>query len=98
MESDYREVINIGSEEMVTINELITIAAKAAGKAVVIKHIDGPLGVRGRNSQNDRIRYCLRWDYTISLDEGIRRTYEWVEDQYNRSKLEQNYSLEETEV
>ena len=91
MESNYREVINIGSEEMVTINELITLAAKAANKAVVIKHIDGPLGVRGRNSQNDRIRDCLRWDYTISLDEGIRRTYRWVEDQYNRAKLNESW-------
>jgi GDP-D-mannose 3', 5'-epimerase len=81
MESNYREVINIGSEEMVTIDELITIAAKVANKTVVIKHIDGPLGVRGRNSQNDRIRDCLHWDYTISLDEGIRRTYEWVNEQ-----------------
>jgi len=89
MESNYREVINIGSEEMVTINELITLAAKAAGKAVVIKHIDGPLGVRGRNSQNDRIRYCLRWDYTISLDEGIRRTYEWVKEQVEHQKIDQ---------
>ena len=89
MESNYREVINIGSEEMVTINELITIAAKAADKAIVIKHIDGPLGVRGRNSQNDRIRDCLRWDYTISLDEGIRRTYEWVKEQVEHQKLDQ---------
>jgi len=91
MESNYHEVINIGSEEMVTINELISLAAQAAGKAVVIKHIDGPLGVRGRNSQNDRIRDCLRWDYTISLEEGIRRTYRWVEDQYNRSKLNESW-------
>ena len=102
MESNYREVINIGSEEMVSINELITIAAKVANKAVVIKHIDGPLGVRGRNSQNDRIRDCLRWDYTISLEEGIRRTYRWVEDQYNRSKLNESweayYYPEESEV
>ena len=102
MDSNYREVINIGSEEMVSINELITIAAQVAGKAVVIKHVDGPLGVRGRNSQNDRIRDCLRWDYTISLDEGIRRTYRWVEDQYNRAKLndswEAYYYPEESEV
>ena len=81
MESDYREVINIGSEEMVSINELIAYAAKAGDKEVSVKHIDGPLGVRGRNSQNDRIRDCLHWDYTVSLEEGIRRTYAWVNEQ-----------------
>ena len=83
MESNYKEVINIGSEEMVTINQLIAYAATAAGKEISVKHIDGPLGVRGRNSQNDRIRDCLHWDYTISLEEGIRRTYEWVNEQVN---------------
>ena len=72
MESDYREVINIGSEEMVSINELIAYAAKAGDKEISVKHIDGPLGVRGRNSQNDRIRDCLHWDYTVSLEEGIK--------------------------
>ena len=57
---------------------------------MVIKHIDGPLGVRGRNSQNDRIRYCLRWDYSISLAEGIRRTYGWVEEQVkSRQEIEE---------
>ncbi|AOV60324.1 UDP-glucose 4-epimerase [Synechococcus phage S-CAM9] len=86
MESNYVEVINIGSEEMVSINELIRKAAKAAGKEITIKHIDGPLGVRGRNSQNDRLRSCLDWDYSISLDEGIARTYQWVKRQVDWDK------------
>jgi GDP-D-mannose 3',5'-epimerase len=102
MESNYKEVINIGSEEMVTINQLITTAAKVAGKTVTINHIDGPLGVRGRNSQNDKIREALKWDYSISLEEGISRTYKWVEEQVHKSHLnecwEQYYYPEESEV
>jgi len=70
--------VNIGSEEMVSINQLVDIAAKVAGKDVEKNHIDGPLGVRGRNSNNDLIREKLDWDYTMTLEEGIRKTYEWI--------------------
>ena len=59
---------------------------KAAGKEISVKHIDGPLGVRGRNSQNDRIRDCLHWDYTVSLEEGIKRTYRWIDSQVHWDK------------
>jgi len=62
MSSDFSEPINIGSEEMVSINELVSIVSKAANKEIKIKHIDGPLGVRGRNSNNDLIRSKLNWD------------------------------------
>ena len=67
--------VNIGSEEMVTINELVDTAARVAGKDVRKIHIDGPLGVRGRNSNNDVIRRELGWDYSQSLEEGISITY-----------------------
>ena len=78
MDSDFIGPVNIGSEEMVTINELVRITAKVAQKSIGRKHIDGPLGVRGRNSNNDLIREKLDWDYTMTLEEGIRKTYEWI--------------------
>ena len=78
MESDFQGPVNIGSEEMVTINQLVDTAAKVAGKTVEKNHIDGPLGVRGRNSNNDLIREKLGWDYSQTLEEGIGKTYNWI--------------------
>ena len=83
MESDFLGPVNIGSEEMVTINQLVDTAAKVAGKDIKKNHIDGPLGVRGRNSNNDLIREKLGWDYKQTLEEGIRRTYIWISEQIN---------------
>jgi len=79
--------VNIGSEEMVTINQLVETAAKVSGKNVQKIHIDGPLGVRGRNSNNDLIRENLDWDYSQTLEEGIRITYNWINSQIE----DQNY-------
>ena len=76
--------VNIGSEERVTINELVDTAAKVANKKVEKNHIDGPLGVRGRNSNNDLIREKLGWDYTQTLEEGILKTYKWIESQMHQ--------------
>jgi nucleoside-diphosphate-sugar epimerase len=84
MESDFIGPVNIGSEEMVTINQLVDTAAKVAGKTVEKNHIDGPLGVRGRNSNNDLIRKELGWDYSQSLEEGIRKTYNWISEQIEK--------------
>ena len=81
MQSDFKGPVNIGSEEMVTINQLVDTAAKISGKDVGKIHIDGPLGVRGRNSNNDLIRKELGWDYTQTLEEGIRKTYNWISQQ-----------------
>ena len=81
MESDFLGPVNIGSEEKVTINTLADTAAKVAGKTIVKKHIDGPLGVRGRNSNNDLIREKLGWDYSQTLEEGISKTYNWITEQ-----------------
>jgi len=78
MDSDFIGPVNIGSEEMVTINELVDIAAKVAKKVIDKKHIDGPLGVRGRNSNNELIYDKLNWNYVMTLEEGIRRTYNWI--------------------
>ena len=79
MQSDFAEPVNIGSEEMVTINQLVETAAKVANKKVEKQHIlDAPLGVRGRNSNNDLVREKLGWDYSQTLEEGIRKTYNWI--------------------
>jgi nucleoside-diphosphate-sugar epimerase len=83
MDSDFIGPVNIGSEEMVTINQLVDIAARVAEKEVTKIHIDGPLGVRGRNSNNDLIREKLGWDYEMTLEEGIRYTYYWINEQTN---------------
>lgn len=77
--------INIGSEEMVTINKLVEVTAAIAEKKISISHIDGPLGVRGRNSSNQLIRRVLDWDYQMSLEEGISKTYKWI---YGRLSVE----------
>ena len=66
---------------MVSINQLVDTAAKVAGKTIEKNHIDGPLGVRGRNSNNDLVREKLGWDYSQTLEEGIRKTYEWISNQ-----------------
>ena len=88
VQSDFTGPVNIGSEEMVSINELVDIAAKAAGKDVEKNHIDGPLGVRGRNSNNDLIREKLDWDYSMTLEEGIKKTYDWInEEQLGNKKV-----------
>ena len=87
MDSDFMGPVNIGSEEMVTINQLVDTAAKVAGKNVEKNHIDGPLGVRGRNSNNDLIREKLGWDYSQTLEDGIRKTYEWIHSQMYSDKV-----------
>jgi len=82
VDSDFIGPVNIGSEEMVTINQLVDIAARVSGKVVSKMHIlNAPLGVRGRNSNNDLIREKLGWDYSQTLEEGIRRTYNWISEQ-----------------
>jgi len=81
MDSDFMGPVNIGSEEMVSINQLVDTAAKVAKKTIEKNHIDGPLGVRGRNSNNDLIREKLGWNYSQSLEDGIRKTYKWIQEQ-----------------
>jgi len=80
MNSSFVGPVNIGSEEMVTINELVDIVSKISKKSISKKHkLDAPLGVRGRNSDNTLIRRNLNWDYKMSLSEGILLTYSWIE-------------------
>jgi len=86
MDSDFMGPVNIGSEEMVSINDLVLIVAKVSGKVVRKVHkLDAPLGVRGRNSNNDLIREKLGWDYKMTLEEGISKTYQWIKEQVDNS-------------
>lgn len=78
VESDFTGPVNLGSEEMVTIDELARMAMRIAGKHLRIKHIDGPLGVRGRNSDNRLIWRRLGWAPSQPLETGMRATYEWI--------------------
>lgn len=81
MESDFMGPVNIGSEEMVTINQLAEMVMDIAGKSLTINHIDGPLGVRGRNSDNTLIKKKLGWAPSESLYDGLQKTYVWIADQ-----------------
>lgn len=91
MESDFTGPVNIGSEEMISINNLAQMAARIANKNLNLKHIDGPLGVRGRNSENTLIKQKLNWAPSFPLESGMRKTYKWVEEQYRKLKEEKNY-------
>lgn len=77
---------NIGSEEMVTINGLVDIVAEIAGKKITKSHIDGPLGVRGRNSDNKLIHERLKWKPTQPLIKGLELTYDWIDSQVKANK------------
>jgi len=81
MRSDYKSPLNLGQDRLVTINELADMVAAIAGIKVTKKHIPGPQGVRGRNSDNTRLRKVLRWEPQISLEEGLKRTYRWIDRQ-----------------
>jgi GDP-D-mannose 3', 5'-epimerase len=80
MDSAFSGPVNIGSEEMVTINQLATLIMEIAGKKVSIRHINGPLGVRGRNSDNRLIEQKLGWKPSRPLRHGLERTYAWISD------------------
>ena len=84
MDSNFMGPVNIGSEEMVTINELAKMAMKIAGKKITIKHIDGPLGVRGRRSDNKLIMQKLNWAPNYPLIKGIEKTYNWIKGQIEK--------------
>ncbi len=81
MESDWREPINLGTDRLVSINELARIIIGISGKRLNITHIDGPQGVRGRNSDNARLRQVLDWEPSTSLEDGLAATYEWIAEQ-----------------
>jgi GDP-D-mannose 3', 5'-epimerase len=84
MRSDHREPLNLGQDRMVTINQLADMVADIAGIKIVKKYAPGPQGVRGRNSDNTRLRQVLGWEPEIPLEDGLRRTYAWVEEQMRK--------------
>ncbi len=86
MDSEFMGPVNIGSEEMVTINQLAEMIMEIAGKKLTIKHVPGPLGVRGRNSDNKLIREKLGWAPNYSLKKGVEKTYPWIKGQVNQLK------------
>ncbi len=93
MMSDYREPLNLGRDRMVTINKLADVAADAAGIEIEHVHVDGPMGVRGRNSDNSKLREVLDWEPEIALEDGLARTYRWIEGQ-----LKEKLAREEAEA
>ena len=79
MRSDYHDPLNLGTDRLVTINQLVDIVADIAGKRIARRHdLTGPQGVRGRNSDNTRLRQVLGWEPQVSLEEGLARTYAWI--------------------
>lgn len=87
MRSDFHEPINLGQDRMVTINQLADIIAEIGGVVLSKKHIDGPQGVRGRNSDNTKLREVLDWEPQISLEDGLAKTYAWIEEQVNQTQF-----------
>ena len=81
MRPDWTGPVNIGSDEMVSINQLVDMINRIAGKKLAIRHVHGPLGVRGRNSDNNLIYKKLGWKPTQPLIAGLRKTYTWIEEQ-----------------
>lgn len=81
MASSFRGPVNIGSEEMVTINQMAKVVMEIAGKKLTIKHVSGPTGVRGRNSDNTLMRAELGWEPKMRLQQGLAKTYAWIENQ-----------------
>ena len=80
-QSDFREPLNIGQDRLVTINELADIVAGAAGTEIEKRHVAGPQGVRGRNSDNAKLNDVLSWQPAVDLEQGLAATYAWIEDQ-----------------
>jgi len=86
MASGYREPLNLGTDELVTINELVDMVARVAGKKIRKRHnLTGPQGVRGRNSDNTRLREVLGWEPSINLEKGLANTYPWIASQVQQA-------------
>jgi nucleoside-diphosphate-sugar epimerase len=85
MASDHREPLNLGQDRLISINELADLVAGAAAIEITKRHVPGPQGVRGRNSDNTRLRDVLGWEPQVSLEDGIARTYRWIEAQVAQS-------------
>ena len=86
MASDYRDALNLGTDELVTINQLVDLVSEVAGKHLRKRHnLTGPQGVRGRNSDNTRLLKVLGWEPKILLRQGLRKTYPWIEEELRKA-------------
>jgi len=87
MQSDCFEPINLGQDRLITVNELVDMVGEIAGKKITKSYdLTKPQGVRGRNSDNTKLRQVLGWEPQISLEEGLKRTYGWIEKQVKKGK------------
>jgi nucleoside-diphosphate-sugar epimerase len=93
MDSGYELPLNLGSDRMVTVDELAHLIIGISGKKLALRHVPGPEGVRGRNSDNTRLRQVLDWTPQISLEEGLAATYRWIEEQVRLAEREQREVL-----
>jgi GDP-D-mannose 3', 5'-epimerase len=88
MRSDFHHPLNLGQDRLISINELVDMVAAIAGKRIAKRHnLTAPQGVRGRNSDNSLLRETLHWEPDVSLEEGLRRTYAWIEAQVRSSSV-----------
>jgi GDP-D-mannose 3',5'-epimerase len=87
MHCEFQGPLNIGSDRSISINQLVQVAATFEGKRISIKHIPGPLGVRGRNSNNELLRKSLDFDFKQSLEEGLKQTYYWIKSQLESQEV-----------
>jgi len=86
MACDYGDALNLGTDELVTIDQLVDLVSEVAGKRLVKRHnLQGPQGVRGRNSDNGRLRHVLGWEPSIMLRVGLRKTYPWIEEELRKA-------------
>jgi len=91
-ESDYSDPVNIGSDEQVSINQMISMIEEISGGSEFKKNyqLDKPKGVRGRSSNNDLVKKVLNWSYQMSLKDGLSKTYKWIDEQINTDGINNN--------
>jgi nucleoside-diphosphate-sugar epimerase len=87
MQSSYPQPLNLGQDRLISINELADMVAAIAGIRIIKQHVPGPQGVRGRNSDNTRLKQVLDWEPEVSLEEGLARTYAWIEIQVRKNEF-----------
>lgn len=86
MQSGFHDPLNLGQDRLISINDLAQLVARTAGIEVRLRHIQGPMGVRGRNSDNTLLRQVLGWEPAVTLEEGLRITYAWIEEQVRQTQ------------
>ena len=98
MQSDFHDPINLGQDRMISMDDLVHLIESVAEYSIEVKHIPGPEGVRGRNSDNTLLRKTLNWEPAISLEEGIEHTYLWIEDQIRNEVIEKLVRMKTSEI